>query len=240
MFDVLRQRNFFGNFLELGGGYSTVILPNILDGNNISITSVDLNPDKYLWILNSNKTKNKFLSTIKNIQKPTVSLEEVFIGLETLRLSLSKFNRTKLENVLSGYVRGSNEIVEKIADSIYSNDGESLKELIISHPAYKEDLKFYKSQSYETGFGYCHELAQENFKANAIFFDCGEISSAAEWIILSDSICVNGYALLHDIYYPKSIKNFLVAAYIELSDDWSIIYRDTASTQGALVAVRLK
>ena len=47
------------------------------------------------------------------------------------------------------------------------------------------------------------------------------------------------YALLHDIYYPKSIKNFLVAIYLELDDSWEILYLDNASPQGGLVAIKL-
>ncbi len=239
MFDVLRQRNFSGSFLELGGGYSTILLPNILSANSVIVTSVDLNPSKYNWILNSIRAKNNFLSTIKNIQKPTVSLEEVFIGLESLRLCLLKFDRTQLVKTLHEYVLSSIDDVLKIADCINSDNGDELRSLIMSHHAYLEDLKFYKSQNYESQLGFCSELVEKKFKADAIFFDCGEISSAAEWVILSDTIKVGGYALLHDIYYPKSIKNFLVATYIELSKNWEIIYRDKASPQGAMVAVRV-
>jgi len=239
MFDVLRQRGFSGSFLELGGGYSTIILPNILDPKNASASSVDLNPDKYNFILNSSRAKNDFLSTIKNVQKPTVSLQEVFQGLESLRLQLLKFDRAQLLSALDKYALGPIDLSLRIANAICSENGDDLKSLIMSHQAYTEDLKFYKSQSYESGFGYCHELVKGEFKADAIFFDCGEISSVAEWVILSDTINIGGYALLHDIYYPKSVKNFLVATYIELSSDWEIIYRDSVSLQGAMVAVRV-
>lgn len=239
MFDVLRQRGFSGSFLELGGGYSTITLPNILDPEYVSATSVDLNPDKYNWILNSSRAKKDFLSTIRNVQKPTVSLQEVFEGLESLRLNLLKFDRAQVQSALSKYALDSIDTSLKISNAIFSDSGDDLKSLIVSHHAYSEDLKFYKSQSYESGFGYCHELVQQKFKADAIFFDCGEISSAAEWVILSGAINIGGYALLHDIYYPKSIKNFLVATYIELSSDWEIIYRDSVSPQGAMVAVRV-
>lgn len=53
-------------------------------------------------------------------------------------------------------------------------------------------------------------------------------------------IKIGGFALLHDIYYPKSVKNFLVAGLIAVSEDWEIVYTDTVSQQGALVAKRVK
>ena len=140
-----------------------------------------------------------------------------------------KFDRAQLLSALNKYALGPIDLPLKIANAICSENGDDLKFLIMSHQAYIEDSKFYKSQSYESGFGYCHELVKEKFKADAIFFDCGEISSVAEWVILSDAISIGGYALLHDIYYPKSIKNFLVATYIELSSDWEIIYRNSVS-----------
>ena len=52
LFDVLRQREFVGNFLELGGGYSTVLARTLFDDEKVNITSVDFYPAKYLQILN--------------------------------------------------------------------------------------------------------------------------------------------------------------------------------------------
>lgn len=53
IFDVLRQRNFSGTFLEFGGGYSTVLGQILL--KNTEYTSVDIYPEKYYRILNSKK-----------------------------------------------------------------------------------------------------------------------------------------------------------------------------------------
>lgn len=238
MFDVLRQRNFSGNFLELGGGYSTVLLPNILNINQVAITSIDLNPGKYNLILNSIEAKKNFLNKIQCIEKLTVSLDEVFFGLESLRLELTTFKREILLEALNKYCMNSIEISAKVANCIYSANGDALRELYTSHQSYAEDLKFYQSNDFMAGSGFCLKLAKENYQANAIFFDCGEISSVAEWTILSKTINLGGYALFHDIFFPKSIKNFLVATFVELSNDWDIIYIDKTSAQGALVAMR--
>jgi len=239
MFDVLRQRNFSGKFLELGGGYSTVLLTNILNIEPKLITSVDLNPSKYNWILNSPQNKNTFLSIINNIQRPTVSLEEVFYGLEIIRIKLSMYGKDKLISALKKYIISDITSSEYVAECIFSENGEALKRLLTGHHAFKEDLKFYKSNNYEGGTGFCTSLVSSGYRADAIFFDCGEISSVGEWAILEETFRVGSYALFHDIYYPKSIKNFLIVTYLDLSDDWEIVYIDSNSLQGALVAIKI-
>lgn len=239
MFDVLRQRNFSGKFLELGGGFSTVLLTNILNIEPKLITSVDLNPSKYNWILNSPQNRTIFLSMINNVQRPTVALEEVFLGLETIRIKLSMHEKDKLISALNKYITSDIASSEYVAECIFSKNGDALKRLLTEHHAYEEDLKFYKSCNYEEGSGFCTDLVMAGYKADAIFFDCGEVSSVGEWAILEETFQVGSYALFHDIYYPKSIKNFLIVSYLDLSDDWEIVYIDSSSLQGALVAIKI-
>lgn len=238
MFDVLRQRNFSGKFLELGGGYSTVLLTNILNIDPKLITSVDLNPSKYNWILNSPQNKNTFLSTINNIKRPTVTLDEVFDGLEIVRVKLSMYGRDKLISALKKYISDPVS-VDYVAECIFSKNGDALKRLITEHDSYDEDLKFYEFCNFKEGSGFCTGLVGEGYKADAVFFDCGELSSVGEWSILEDTFQIGSYALFHDIFYPKSIKNFLIVTHLDLSDDWKVIYVDSNSLQGGLVAVKI-
>lgn len=238
MFDVLRQLNFKGKFLEFGGGYSTILASNIFLPHEVSITSVDLNPSKYNRILNSAHSKRRFLSSICNIQVPTVTLAEAFAGLEAVRVFLKAFDRVTVELSIRKYV-SSKDISEKFTDLIFSENGDELKEVIISHPSYVGDLKFYEGTKSLLGTAYCSSLAEQDYKADAIFFDCGEVSSIGEWHLMWGTIRIGGFAMLHDIYYPKSIKNFLVATYIDLSPNWSILYTDAHSAQGALIAQRV-
>lgn len=239
MFDVLRQNRFSGEFLEFGGGYSTVLALNMFDLSKVRIKSVDLNPSKYNRILNSVDSRKKFLSMIDNVEKPTVSLNEALEGLEKLRLKFAKFDRQDVKNAIRKYVNDSESISSNIADLIFSADGKDLKRLIMGHAGYVNDLKFYRSANYESGSGFCSTLVESGYVADAVFFDCGEISSLGEWSIMEDAIKVGGYALFHDVFYPKSIKNFLIATYVELSGNWKLIYRDTISPQGGVVAVRV-
>ena len=52
------------------------------------------------------------------------------------------------------------------------------------------------------------------------------------------TIIKGGFYAAHDIYYPKSIKNFQVYNAIESSPEWQIV-EITKSPQGLLIAEKL-
>lgn len=81
-------------------------------------------------------------------------------------------------------------------------------------------------------------LLAEHPALDAVFFDCGEFSSLGEWFKLGPRIRPGGLAVFHDVYFPKSTKNFLVCALMEASGDWEVLYRDATTPQGLVVARR--
>jgi hypothetical protein len=72
-----------------------------------------------------------------------------------------------------------------------------------------------------------------------IFFDSGEYSSCIEWLMLKDRIEIGGLAAFHDIFFPKSVKNFLPCAAIAADPNWKIVLIDDSTIQGLLIAQRL-
>ena len=72
-----------------------------------------------------------------------------------------------------------------------------------------------------------------------LFLDCGELSSSAEFLLFTPYLIQGGTLLLHDIFYPKSIKNFLVATYLSLSPEWDVLSVESSTPQGALIARKL-
>ena len=82
--------------------------------------------------------------------------------------------------------------------------------------------------------------ALEMFGVPDLFFcDTGEYCGYAEWRIMRDIIPVGGFIALHDIHYPKSVKNFL--AYREIlakPDKWELLYK-SMSRQGLCIARRI-
>jgi hypothetical protein len=233
----LRNIGFRGRVLELGGGYSTILMHHYLRLDQSSLTSVDVNPGKYDRILNSTLNKKRFLSRIQHVNQVTVTYEEALFGLKSLISAISSFLPVDIANAFSKYVTCPHEL-DIILNSIASG---KLLEFIRTHPNSISELPFYADKS-NIQSSFCSSSLDRHSPASRpydlIFFDCGEFSTAAEWFFLSPLVPAGGRVMLHDIYYPKSIKNFLVAAFIELSPDWSVEWRETASAQGGLLAMR--
>jgi len=82
-------------------------------------------------------------------------------------------------------------------------------------------------------------LKYKDEELDFFFSDSGEYSGLAEWNIVKDKIKVGGYFAAHDIYYPKSIKNFKVAKIIKKSGKWDIKVK-TSTRQGLLIAQRIR
>jgi len=76
-------------------------------------------------------------------------------------------------------------------------------------------------------------------KLDFFFCDSGAYCGFAEWNIVKHEIAEGGYFAIHDIYYPKSIKGFLVAKEIERSKEWKILEK-TNTAQGLLIAQKIK
>ena len=74
------------------------------------------------------------------------------------------------------------------------------------HPHALDERRFYKDFDAIEGERLCSHLVAQKVDMGALFLDCGELSSIAEFLILEQLVPQGGYIILHDIYYPKSIK----------------------------------
>ncbi len=233
----LRNIGFRGRVLELGGGYSTIFMYHYLKLDQATLTSVDMNPDKYIRILNSSLNKKSFLSRIDHVNQMTVTYDEALLGLESLIAAISLFPLSDIANALAKYVTCPDNLAS-LLDSLVSGN---LFDTVCSHPNSISELPFYQSRSdIESSFSSSAlNTTSVSHTYDLIFFDCGELSSSAEWYFLSPLVPVGGRVMLHDVYYPKSVKNFLVATFIELSSDWKVEWRESASAQGGLLAVKV-
>ena len=233
MYDVLRQRKFSGSFWEFGGGYSTILAPLSLQIPMSSIHSVDFNPEKYNRILNSPINSRNFLKKINLYSEITVSYQQVEDSLIEISKRLSRYPLADVLSALGQFTEYS------FADC---SDLAELEKCLLAtfreHPHAHDEASFYEYFDAQSGEKLCSSLLKSQTKMDALFLDCGELSSVAEFMLLEPLVPVGGYILLHDIFYPKSIKNYLVAALLVLSKEWEVLYTDTASRQGGLVAVR--
>ena len=229
MFDILRQQGFSGSFWEFGGGYSTILAPILLKRDLNTINSVDFNPDKYNRILNSVRLKRSFCASINLLAEITVSLEEVERSIDAVADEICAKPKLEVLDALSVFVSEDHLPSEDI------NLKEWIVQSFVKHPHYNEELGFYKSFDALVGDKLCSSLVAKNTKIDALFLDCGEISSIAEFHILIERLTAGSFILLHDIFYPKSIKNYLVGTALVLDESWELLYIDKVSAQGGCV-----
>ncbi len=235
MFLIMNQRGFKGSLLEFGGGYSTVLAVQVLK-RLTKFRSIDINPQKYFRILNSKKNLKRFSNFVEIVPEITVSFEEVKNSYITLKKEFSKYQFELVNESLSLY---AGDYATELSDVIFRNNENSLLEFIENKDSFKDEVNFYIDNNMLSNEGFCTKLTKDSNQVDAIFYDCGEISSNAEWFATSKLIPLGGYVLLHDIYYPKSIKNVFIATLISLSDEWEIIFIDKESSQGGLLAQRV-
>tara|TARA_B100001964_G_scaffold194883_1_gene218677 strand:- start:342 stop:698 length:357 start_codon:yes stop_codon:yes gene_type:complete len=110
---------------------------------------------------------------------------------------------------------------------------------VLTKNVLEREKAFYRTFDKVEKKGFVDKILENNIEYDFIFFDCGEFSSQVEWVLLENQIKIGGYSILHDIYFPKSIKNFLVASFINISKDREVDYKDSSTTQGMLVAKEL-
>lgn len=234
--------------LEIGTGYSTFLLPRIKNKSNKLISldgkSIDkFNYSRELCIIKkdvefitdfsvtidemeefySGKPKHVFLDTDANHLKEAVKIfiKEDYDSIYFLELGIG-------ESAKQG------DIINQILDKLFrDNQINCFSTLFPSR--FKSDIGF-------AGLGKksaLDKILERYDSLDYVFFDCGELSSMIEWMKLKDHIRVGGLAAFHDIYFPKSIKNFMVCAAIHCSPNWRIIYQDESTPQGLLVAEKV-
>ncbi|GEM_PF-4715188 len=245
------------NILEIGSGHSTPLFSTIAKDYGSKFYSVDLDFSRVKKAIQGTQFEqivDKYCILTKSL---SVSVEEftsyynsdyisTFMGKD-----LKEFHKS-LETfiTLSGDIRKLEKIaielkieptIEELIPSILSSKG------FFSNKAIKDIYSFEEQFEVETSFVRNHEKPFHNDFNNSIqtipswdvvFFDSGEFSNNIEFEKLAPKIRKGGLAILHDITFPKSFKNFIPCSYILANPrEWEIIYLDTTKTpQGLMVA----
>ncbi len=245
---LLRNLAPLDNVLELGRGYSTVVLGATLPAS-ARIFSVDGKPVAAYDIAPSLAA---MAGRVQFIDGFTVTREELaafyadehpdpLLGLPAAELMarLPDFLRPAGGPYAAGlglppHEKDAPDFTARCRDAL-APDGR-LRSLASLFPALFAEQSRYSAAGPDTALD---AVLHEAPVLDAVFFDCGEFSSPPEWMRLKDRIRPGGLALFHDIYFPKSVKNFLVCAALAADPAWDVVYRDTSTPQGLLAARRL-
>ena len=244
--NLLRQDKTMKKGLELGGGYSTLLLTKLAIENDCHITSIDINPFKYNAIVPSSRHRKYLFSLIEIVEDLTIDYESlVKFYRESLPGEIEKHGAKKFKAVLSKYVNtysGAGAYISSDVDPmnyLYPDGKFNINDTLLAGHVLAAEKQFYQKFDRVEKKGFIDKAIKERTVYDFIFFDCGELCSLVEWFMLKDTIRKGGYAFFHDIYFPKSVKNFIALAFVELSDEWEILYCDKSTEQGMLVARKL-
>jgi predicted O-methyltransferase YrrM len=244
------------NVLEIGAGFSTVVLSYLKTLKDCRVISIDMNPDNLISKLESSpRQQQQVESSVEFIKGTTCTssalrkLYENFV-LENIgeidAASVISGLQTFVENGLDSRREGkvaetlglSTYSLQELTQSILKDNAIRLPRTLVDSYRNPNDEIDYLEQGLD-GEYVGDELIAEGRKYDLVFFDGGEFATLLDWELLSSSIRKGGLAAFHDVYFPKSMKSWLVCAAITADPSWSVLYRDKTTPQGLLIARKL-
>jgi hypothetical protein len=252
-FSIIFLDNKVKKILEIGSGQSTSLLSKFGDRFGWQIITIDMNPESILLKLrNSENTKKTF----KNI-----SFRK---GVSVLSSQIQEYFNNEIENLgnvnFNQVIKSSNIFLETIKDKrriplinsllgmtkfnkgtfikLLLNDKNILTKLIKLYRTPNDELEFHNNKNIKPHKPLLKSIMEDEI-IDVVFLDSGEFSSMLEWDIVEPRLRVGGYIILHDIYFPKSFKNWLVAGSIMYNPCYNVQFIDETTPQGLLVAQRI-
>lgn len=235
--------------LEIGGGQSTTLLAALAQRLGWRIITVDMNPDAIALKIRSQSVSDTTLENIHFCKGASISAREIgafyehelaVIGgvpfVEAIRAA-GAFIETSMDARKVPRVTKALGLDEFNAARVLARVREAKRlppELleVYRHPG--DEFELHAGGS-EYGHG-CIRDIMESDDIDAVFLDSGEFSSLPEWEIVESRLRPGGYVILHDIFFPKSLKNWLVCGAIMTHPAYETLYIDRSTPQGLMVA----
>ena len=233
--------------LELGSGFSTALMAYCLgERSDVEIDTIDLSFETYEKAIKNSGIKvrdglvNKFAGTTVTSEELKrfydVFLEKCVFGISIHKLiAKSRFAEVVMDDRKFNYL--SNR---------YGGGISQITNRMLEDPVFLCNLLDYYSNF--GSFGKELELVERlprvltdefcNRKWDVIYFDSGELSTNVECIKLERSFNPGALIGFHDVYFPKSFKSWLPCAALTMSNDWNVLYKDSSTSQGMLIAER--
>lgn len=246
---IVRLNGLKARILETGAGLSTVIFSKLLSFPDEQIKTIDAFALDAIQI-NSRGTSVHFkVSDLNNCEvikgitidekelinfydssKSTIislPIEKVLSHLDLfLNLSMDDRKYQKICHILNSVC-----VTSDVLRNYFLINGFLNSELIKSYRTSEDEFHFLKNSNEKPVL----RKLLCNYKPNIIYLDSGEYSSNIEFNII-DELSENGTLLIvQDIFFPKSIKSFLIASAIMASERWKVLWIDRTTPQGIMV-----
>ncbi len=240
------------NILELGAGLSTALWASYAERTKANITTVDADFAPMRSYIPSPTDIAKIEANVKLVQGVSITATQLREHFESgPRSDFGGIPAKDVASALDAFVLPMPEARVEQVNKAFGSDQWTMSQLFLDRgglvfPSKLLD-KLSPSGRFAKDIAFLEQFSATVFDSqidpnqifDLIFFDSGEVSSAVEWLTLKDRIAIGGLAAFHDIFFPKSIKNFMVCAAIAADPKWRIVLFDDSTVQGLLIAQRL-
>jgi predicted O-methyltransferase YrrM len=245
------------NILEIGTGLSTAVWARFAQRTGAKVCNVDMDFGSMKSFFNDTNHETLVRENVELVEGATITPDEVidfytnspretFGGVEVSafadNLDLFKnLNHTTQEcqevSALTPLRKWS------VRDLVISGSSlvfpRKLLDIFSSGKSFDNEVALLKNLESSGEAGVLDNLIARGDRWDLVFFDCGELSSMIEWLKVKDRIIVGGLAAFHDIFFPKSFKNFIVCASVLADPDWKVVFIDETTKQGLMIAHKL-
>jgi hypothetical protein len=233
----------------MGGGQSTALLASLGQQLGWGIITIDMNPESIAQKLRSHSLSQRTLDNIafrKGISLRTQQIHSFYdrkistvggVSFSDAVKAAATFIDVSMDIRKAPMVSAALDLPDfnsdLVLDAITQADGLT-ERLIQVFRTPGDEFEFHLAGS-EPQMG-CLEEILDGEIINAVFLDSGEFSSLPEWEIVHQRLRSGSYVILHDIFFPKSFKNWLVCGAIMADPAYEVLYIDRSTPQGLMVA----
>jgi len=250
-FSFLFYNDDIKQIVEIGAGHSTLIFSFLAKRTGCKVKTIDMNPEAIIGKLRDQSLADSVVNNIEFIRGASVSCDDLMSYYENGVTSINGVDVNEVAKYVDPYIdlKMDNRREPKVTQAlgIDSLNSQALTKDFDAEKLFsKELLELYRTEFDE--FAYCSKNSGsegvlagllEGEQVDMVFLDSGEFVSLVEWEVVSKRLRKGGYVYLHDIYFPKSYKNWLVCASIEASQDWEVLYTNTTTPQGMMLARKI-
>lgn len=242
--------------LELGAGYSTLVWGQFAGKTGAEVTSIDADFNLFETHVGDSSYADSVDEHVDTLEGVTVDPQMLREFYATPRSTVAGVAVADLVDHLDRFVTADGcptDSLDLVRQNAPTRNWSATDLLMVDGrfevPRYLLDWHIHEYE--EDGFerhladlssvdrtGIVRSLLETGRTWDFVWFDSGEPSSLLEWDLLASHVEPGGFAAFHDIFFPKSMKNFVAAASVVASPDWEVVFVDARTPQGLMVARR--
>ena len=252
-FSFLFYNSKIKQIIEIGAGHSTLVFSLLAKRTGCEVKTIDMNPQSMINKLRNRLLVDDVVQNIKFINGTSISNNDLLSFYKNGVKSINGININEVMKYVDSFIdlKMDNRKEPKVKLALCLENLNSLaflNDFDTDRLFSTEFLEIYRSVDEDDEFSFCEEnnltegvLASlfEDSQVDMVFLDSGEFSSLVEWEIISKNLRIGGYVYLHDIFFPKSYKNWLVCASIKASKHWEVLYINSTIPQGMMLAKKV-